>query len=118
MRPARRPRSRRGSKDKYLADRFREAAKKRFLDEGRDPDDEKGLRIAIATERKNWIRSRLTELGIEKANWWGWPNIYCYTKSLGEQVVAANDGIIRAIVRPAIVESCGRVSLSRAGTRA
>jgi long-chain acyl-CoA synthetase len=93
------------AKDKYLADRFREAAKKRFLDEGRDPDDEKGLRIAIATERKNWIRNRLTELGIEKAKWWGWPNIYCYTKSLGEQVVAAEDGIIRTIVRPAIVES-------------
>ena len=93
------------AKDKYLADQFREAAKQRFLDEGRDPDDEKGLRIAIASERKNWIRGRLTELGIEKANWWGWPNIYCYTKSLGEQVVAANDDVVQTIIRPAIVES-------------
>ncbi len=93
------------SKDKYLADQFREAAKQRFLDEGRDPDDEKGLRVAILSERKNWIRTRLTELGIEKANWWGWPNIYTYTKSLGEQVVAENDDIVRTIVRPAIVES-------------
>lgn len=93
------------SKDKSLADKFREAAKQRFLEEGRDPDDEKGLRIAIASERKNWIRSRLTDLGIEKANWWGWPNIYCYTKSLGEQVVAASDDIVRTVIRPAIVES-------------
>ncbi|MFQ5791999.1 MAG: SDR family oxidoreductase, partial [Acidobacteriota bacterium] len=66
------------AQDKSLADRFREAAKKRFLEEGRDPDDEKGLRLAVARERKNWIRTRLTELGIEKANWWGWPNIYTY----------------------------------------
>ncbi len=93
------------AQDKSLADRFREAAKKRFLDEGRNPDDEKALRLAIARERKNWIRSRLTELGIQKANWWGWPNIYTYTKSLGEQLVAAETGIVRTIIRPSIVES-------------
>jgi len=93
------------SQDKSLADRFRELARKRFLEEGRDPDDEKGLGLAIARERKNWIRSRLTDLGIAKAKDWGWPNIYTYTKSLGEQLVAAEDGVVRAIVRPAIVES-------------
>lgn len=93
------------AQDKSLADRFREAAKKRFLEEGRDPDDEAALRLAVARERKNWIRSRLTDLGIDKANWWGWPNIYTYTKSLGEQLVAAEKDMIRTIVRPAIVES-------------
>jgi long-chain acyl-CoA synthetase len=93
------------SQDKSLADRFRELARKRFFEEGRDPDDEKGLGLAIARERKNWIRSRLTDLGIAKAKDWGWPNIYTYTKSLGEQLVAAEEGVVRAIVRPAIVES-------------
>jgi long-chain acyl-CoA synthetase len=93
------------AQDRSLADRFREAAKKRFLEEGRAPDDETALRLAVARERKNWIRSRLTDLGIEKANWWGWPNIYTYTKSLGEQLVAAESEMIRTIVRPAIVES-------------
>lgn len=93
------------SEDRSLADRFRAAAKRRFLEEGRDLDDEKALRLAIARERKNWIRQRLTELGIEKANWWGWPNIYTYTKSLGEQLVAAETDIARSIVRPSIVES-------------
>jgi long-chain acyl-CoA synthetase len=93
------------AQDKSLADRFREEAKERFLEEGRDPDDEKALRLAVARERKNWIRSRLTDLGIQKANWWGWPNIYTYTKSLGEQLVAAETDIVRTIVRPAIVES-------------
>ncbi len=63
------------------------------------------MSLAIARERKNWIRSRLTELGIRKAQDWGWPNIYTYTKSLGEQLVAAEKDVIRTIVRPAIVES-------------
>ena len=93
------------AKDKSLADRFREAARKRFVEEGRDPGDEKAMGLAIARERKNWIRTRLTDLGIAKADDWGWPNIYTYTKSLGEQLVAAEEGIHRAIVRPSIVES-------------
>ena len=93
------------ARDKSLADRFRESARKRFLEEGRDPGDEHAMNLAIARERKNWIRSRLTELGIAKAQDWGWPNIYTYTKSLGEQLVAAEEGMARAIVRPAIVES-------------
>ena len=93
------------ARDKSLADRFRENARKRFLEEGRDPGDERAMNLAIARERKNWIRSRLTEFGIAKAKDWGWPNIYTYTKSLGEQLVAAEEGMARAIVRPAIVES-------------
>jgi long-chain acyl-CoA synthetase len=93
------------SQDKSLADRFRDLALERFLEEGRDPDDEKALSLAIARERKNWIRTRLTELGIQKAHDWGWPNIYTYTKSLGEQLVAAETSVVRAIIRPAIVES-------------
>ena len=93
------------ARDKSLADRFRENARKRFLAEGRNPADDKAMNLAIARERKNWIRMRLTDLGIAKAQDWGWPNIYTYTKSLGEQLVAAEDGIARAIVRPSIVES-------------
>jgi long-chain acyl-CoA synthetase len=93
------------SRDKSLADRFRGAAEERFLEEGRDPGDDRAMLLAIARERKNWIRSRLTDLGIEKAQGWGWSNIYTYTKSLGEQLVAAEDEIARAILRPSIVES-------------
>ncbi|HEY3579983.1 MAG TPA: AMP-binding protein, partial [Pyrinomonadaceae bacterium] len=46
-----------------------------------------------------------TDLGVERAAYWGWPNIYTYTKSLGEQLVAAEKDMVRAIVRPSIVES-------------
>ncbi len=47
----------------------------------------------------------LTELGRVRAARWGWVNTYTFTKSLGEQVLAAQDSVPYAIVRPAIVES-------------
>ena len=58
----------------------------------------------IEKERKRWIRDRGIEFGIERANHWGWPNIYTFTKSLGESVLATEDMPI-AVVRPSIVES-------------
>src|SRR5436305_10900743 len=88
-----------------MAARFRELARKRLIEEGRDPDDLDAMGLAVARERKVWTRTRLTDLGIERADYWGWPNIYTYTKSLGEQLVAAQSDIVRSIVRPSIVES-------------
>ena len=68
-------------------------------------DDPDALGLAVARERKVWTRTRLTDLGVERAAYWGWPNIYTYTKSLGEQLVAAETNMVRSIVRPSIVES-------------
>jgi long-chain acyl-CoA synthetase len=93
------------ARDALQVARFRENARKRLVEEGRDPDDLDAMGLAVARERKLWTRERLTELGIERATFWGWPNIYTYTKSLGEQLVAAEKEIVRAIVRPSIVES-------------
>ncbi len=93
------------ARDALQAAKFREAGRKRLIEEGRDPDDLDAMGLAVARERKVWTRNRLTELGTERAEWWGWPNIYTYTKSLGEQLVAAEQGMVRAIVRPSIVES-------------
>ncbi|HST53934.1 MAG TPA: AMP-binding protein [Pyrinomonadaceae bacterium] len=93
------------ARDALQVARFRESARKRLIEEGRDPDDLDAMGLAVARERKLWTRERLTELGIERATFWGWPNIYTYTKSLGEQLVAAEKDVVRAIVRPSIVES-------------
>ncbi len=93
------------TKDAMMVARFRELARKRLNEEGRDADDPDALGLAVARERKVWTRTRLTDLGIERAAWWGWPNIYTYTKSLGEQLVAAQTDMVRSIVRPSIVES-------------
>src|SRR5437762_8600885 len=98
-------RAREEAKDAMRVAQFREQARKRLNEELRDTDDPDALGLAVARERKVWTRNRLTELGIERAEFWGWPNIYTYTKVLGEQLVAAETGIVRSIVRPSIVES-------------
>ncbi|MER3431145.1 MAG: AMP-dependent synthetase [Blastocatellia bacterium] len=85
--------------------KFRESARKRFIEEGRDPDDELELKSAVFRERKMWIRERTTELGAERADYWGWTNIYTYSKSLAEQIIASEDDIVKVLVRPSIVES-------------
>ena len=65
---------------------FRELARTRLNEEMRDGDDPDALGLAVARERKVWTRNRLTELGVERAKFWGWPNIYTYAKALGEQL--------------------------------
>ena len=85
--------------------KFRELARERLTEEGRDLDDEKAINSAIFRERKMWIRERTTELGEERADYWGWTNIYTYSKSLAEQIVAQQDDIVKILVRPSIVES-------------
>lgn len=57
----------------------------------------KDKHIAAETER----------IGMERATYWGWPNTYTYTKSLGEQVLAAS-GLPFTIVRPSVIESAIR----------
>ncbi len=94
--------------DAVQAAKFRELARNRFIEEGRDPDDEAELKSAIFRERKMWIRERTTELGAERAEYWGWTNIYTYSKSLAEQIIAQQDDIVKILVRPSIVESANQ----------
>ncbi|MBL4845957.1 MAG: AMP-binding protein [Planctomycetes bacterium] len=53
------------------------------------------------------VRRRLVEIGIERAQRWGWPNTYTYSKALAERLVhlAEEDLGSVATVRPAVVES-------------
>jgi long-chain acyl-CoA synthetase len=60
------------------------------------------------SETRREIERRLTDFGRERATRWGWVNTYTYSKSIGEQLVAAESAIDWAIVRPAIVESALR----------
>jgi len=88
--------------------KFREQARHRFEEEGRDPDDESELKSAMFRERKMWIRERTTELGAARAEYWGWTNIYTYSKSLAEQIIAKQDDIVKILVRPSVVESANQ----------
>ena len=100
-------RTRAQADDHALAAQFRAAAVKRLEEEGRDPADEKALRLAAGRERKLWLAGQLVEAGMARAKAWGWPNTYTYTKAMGEQAIAAS-GCKYALVRPAIVESALR----------
>jgi long-chain acyl-CoA synthetase len=91
--------------DRAHVSQFRDQGAQRLKQEGRDPDDERTLKIAVQRERKVWVAERLTELGMERAQHWGWPNTYTYTKSLGDQLCASAGDVRACIVRPAIVES-------------
>jgi long-chain acyl-CoA synthetase len=51
------------------------------------------------------LRELLREGGLRRADFWGWTNTYTYTKSMGEQLIAAAPGLRYSIIRPAIVES-------------
>ncbi|MHB8418366.1 MAG: AMP-binding protein [Myxococcales bacterium] len=94
--------------DGALAATFRQAAIERLRGEGRDPGDARALKLAVARERKLWLGGELVRLGMERARHWGWPNTYTFSKSLGEQLVAATEGLSYALVRPSIVESALR----------
>jgi long-chain acyl-CoA synthetase len=87
---------------------FRHAAITRLRAEGRDPDDERTLKLAMARERKLWLSGELVRLGMERAKRWGWPNTYTFSKSLGEQLIAGTQGLRYALARPSIVESALR----------
>src|SRR5690606_28985055 len=84
---------------------FRERAARSLEEQRRDPDDEGALRLAVARERKLWVHERLTAIGMERAEHWGWTNTYTYTKSLGEQIILGDESVRATVVRPAIVES-------------
>jgi long-chain acyl-CoA synthetase len=100
------------AEDRVQQSLFRDRALERLAEDGRS-GDEKALRLAMAREKRVWISQRLVDVGMERARHWGWPNTYTYTKSLGEQAIAAclagPEGAIHwSIVRPAIVESALR----------
>src|SRR3954471_2168833 len=57
--------------DAQVLARLRQKARQRLRAESRDPDDEGALRLAVARERKEWIRTEATNRGIERAHQWG-----------------------------------------------
>jgi long-chain acyl-CoA synthetase len=59
----------------------------------------------VRRRRPRELAQRLTALGRQRAEHWGWVNTYTYSKSLGEQVLAGESEVPWAIVRPAIIES-------------
>jgi len=58
--------------------------------------------------RKSWVDKRLIEYGRMRARTLGWPDVYTFTKAMGERAVedlAHERGLSLSIVRPSIIES-------------
>ena len=76
---------------------------------GDDRDADAPRESAVEHRRKQWVEERLKNVGRGRAQSWGWPNTYSYTKSLGEQLVLAHrDALNVTVVRPAVIESALR----------
>ena len=77
------------ARDAMMVARFRELARKRLLEDGRDPDDPDAMGLAVARERKVWTITRL--LTCDRAPpLLGLPNIYT-SQSLGDRSRRATD---------------------------
>jgi HAD superfamily hydrolase (TIGR01490 family) len=66
--------------------------------------------VSAAEEaRQEWVTDRLVDYGRARAQSLGWPDVYTFTKALGERAAEEMWGERRlSIVRPAIVESALR----------
>lgn len=84
---------------------FRAQAVERLAQKGRANGTEKILRLTMERISRQWVEEELSREGLRRARLWGWPNTYCYTKALGEQLIASTAGLSFSIVRPSIVES-------------
>jgi len=89
-------------------DAFRQSA---FLDQAKHNLSERGepcrgraLEDELGKVKRKFVELQLIEAGKERALFWGWSNIYTYTKSIGEQALASS-GVPYTIVRPAVIES-------------
>ncbi|HEY2514140.1 MAG TPA: AMP-binding protein, partial [Polyangiaceae bacterium] len=89
--------------DAFRQSEFTERAIQNLRARG-EPSQGAALEAERKTVRRKYVKELLVEAGLERANHWGWPNIYTYTKSLGEQMIARS-GIPYAIARPACCES-------------
>jgi long-chain acyl-CoA synthetase len=95
--------ARKRADDAFRQSEFEEAAAHALRARG-EPTTGRALDAERSKVRRKFVSEALVEAGVERATHWGWPNIYTYTKSLGEQIIARS-GVPYAIVRPACCES-------------
>jgi len=91
------------SGDSFRQSEFLDEARRRLIDKG-EPARGTALESELTRVRRKYEEAQLAEAGRERASFWGWPNTYTYTKSIGEQILA-DSGVPFCIVRPAVIES-------------
>ncbi|RME25904.1 MAG: hypothetical protein D6798_07830, partial [Deltaproteobacteria bacterium] len=90
-------------RDAFRQSHFHDQARRNLQERG-EPCRGRALEEELARVKRQYTDKQLTEQGMERARYWGWPNTYTYTKSLGEQILRRS-GLPHTICRPAIIES-------------
>jgi long-chain acyl-CoA synthetase len=90
--------------DAFRQSEFAEVARKNLATRG-EPMHGPAYEAELARVKRRFVSDRVIEGGLDRATHWGWPNIYTYTKSIGEQVIARS-GLRFTLARPACCESC------------
>lgn len=94
------------AKDQEQESMFAQTARERLKKLNLSPEDQQAFSKEVDKARREWIKRYLSQQGRKRAAHWGWPNIYTYTKSMGERLLSKQRGRVNfAIVRPAIIES-------------
>ncbi|MEZ4452342.1 MAG: SDR family oxidoreductase [Nannocystaceae bacterium] len=79
---------------------------KHIRERGLDPNNETLVRNISRRLKRTAIKDAMIAEGQDRAKRWGWTNIYTYSKSLGESLLAPYLGKFKlSLLRPAIVES-------------
>jgi long-chain acyl-CoA synthetase len=91
------------AEDGFRQSEFLEAAKKNLEKRG-EPPGGRALDREFAKVKRKFVETLLVDAGKERATHWGWPNIYTYTKSIGEQIIEKS-GLRFTLARPACCES-------------
>ncbi len=89
--------------DAFRQSEFAEKAKKNLNERG-EPSGGDAFASELGKVKRKFVSDHLIEAGLDRALHWGWPNIYTYTKSIGEQVIARSK-LPFTIVRPACCET-------------
>ncbi|CAN5647660.1 hypothetical protein BH23GEM6_BH23GEM6_19780 [soil metagenome] len=84
--------------------RFTEQAIARYRELNDGYPSRTQLENAVRRAERDHVSSEGVEAGRRRAEFWGWPNVYTYSKAMGEQLIAASS-IRGAIVRPTVIES-------------
>lgn len=83
---------------------FADRGVRRFREvNGVDPNEEQRSTAARRVERDQ-LRENAVDAGRRRAAFWGWPNVYTYSKAIGERLISASP-VRSTIVRPSIIES-------------
>jgi len=94
------------SNDAFRQSDFLDQAKQNLIAKN-EPARGRVLQVELERVKRKFEERQLVDWGTERAQFWGWHNIYTYTKSIGEQILASS-GVPFAIGRPAVIESAVR----------